>query len=86
MAMPQPLLPKHTVVKVIGNARTKQSLVGLTGRVKKAVGLGGWHHGEGISLFCNIFCLPAVPSAAAGVLMWPLWLARAILAATEVPG
>ena len=53
MAMPQPLLPKHTVVKVIGNARTKQSLVGLTGRVKKAVGLGGWHHGERISLFCN---------------------------------
>eukprot|EP00891_Asterochloris_glomerata_P000555 jgi/Astpho2/555/Aster-08214 len=44
MSMPQPLLPKHTVVKVIGNARTKQSLVGLTGRVKKAVGLGGWHH------------------------------------------
>ena len=58
MAMPQPLLPKHTVVKVIGNARTKQSLVGLTGRVKKAVGLGGWHHGERIGLHCMTFaCL-----------------------------
>ena len=61
MAMPQPLLPKHTVVKVIGNARTKQSLVGLTGRVKKAVGLGGWHHGGSTSLFC-ILHLPACSS------------------------
>ena len=59
MSMPQPLLPKHTVVKVIGNARTKQSLVGLTGRVKKAVGLGGWHHGERVSLHCKSFGLPA---------------------------
>ena len=86
MALPQPLLPKHTVVKVIGNARTKQSLVGLTGRVKKAVGLGGWHHGERISLHCSTVCLPAVPAAAAWVLMWPLWLACASLAAIEVPG
>jgi hypothetical protein len=28
---------------VTGNNRTKSSLVGLTGVVKKAVGLGGWH-------------------------------------------
>jgi len=39
----QALLPRHTKVTVIGNNRTKQSLVGLTGVVKKAVGLGGWH-------------------------------------------
>jgi hypothetical protein len=37
------LLPKHTKVAVIGNNRTKQSLVGKRGIVKKAVGLGGWH-------------------------------------------
>lgn len=86
MSMPQPLLPKHTVVKVIGNARTKQSLVGLTGRVKKAVGLGGWHHGERISLHCKVFGLPAVPAAAAWALMWPMWLAFASLTARDVPG
>lgn len=39
----QALLPRHTKVTVTGNNRTKQSLVGLTGVVKKAVGLGGWH-------------------------------------------
>ena len=39
----QALLPRHTKVRVTGNNRTKQSLVGLTGVVKKAVGLGGWH-------------------------------------------
>lgn len=39
----QALLLRHTKVTVIGNNRTKQSLVGLTGVVKKAVGLGGWH-------------------------------------------
>ena len=37
------LLPRHTKVLVIGNNRTKQSLVGMAGVVKKAVGLGGWH-------------------------------------------
>ena len=39
----QALLLRHTKVTVTGNNRTKQSLVGLTGVVKKAVGLGGWH-------------------------------------------
>ena len=37
------LLPRHTKIVVIGNNRTKASLVGLSGTVKKAVGLGGWH-------------------------------------------
>mmetsp|Transcript_58295 Transcript_58295/g.185801 ORF Transcript_58295/g.185801 Transcript_58295/m.185801 type:complete len:202 (-) Transcript_58295:1007-1612(-) len=37
------LLPRHTKVLVTGNNRTKSSLVGLRGVVKKAVGLGGWH-------------------------------------------
>lgn len=37
------LLPRHTKVLVTGNNRTKTSLVGLYGVVKKAVGLGGWH-------------------------------------------
>mmetsp|Transcript_37392 Transcript_37392/g.51909 ORF Transcript_37392/g.51909 Transcript_37392/m.51909 type:complete len:229 (+) Transcript_37392:318-1004(+) len=37
------LLPRHTKVVVTGNNRTKRSLVGLQGIVKKAVGLGGWH-------------------------------------------
>lgn len=37
------LLPRHTKVRVVGNSRCKSSLVGQTGVVKKAVGLGGWH-------------------------------------------
>lgn len=37
------LLARHTRVNIIGNNRTKQSLVGKSGVVKKAVGLGGWH-------------------------------------------
>ena len=37
------LLPKHTRVRVTGNARTRASLVGLEGRVRRSVGLGGWH-------------------------------------------
>ena len=36
-------LPRHSKVIVIGNNRTKQSLVGLQGVVTKSVGLGGWH-------------------------------------------
>ncbi len=31
------------VVRIVGNARTKQSLLGQTAIVKRAVGLGGWH-------------------------------------------
>ena len=38
-----PLLPKHTIVVVTGNNRTKKTLVGQRGVVRKAVGLGGWH-------------------------------------------
>lgn len=37
------LLHRGTSVLISGNQRTKQSLVGLKGVVKKAVGLGGWH-------------------------------------------
>ena len=37
------LLPRYTKVSVVGNNRTKQSLIGKKGIVKKAVGLGGWH-------------------------------------------
>ena len=37
------LLPKHTRVRVAGNARTRAALVGMEGRVRRAVGLGGWH-------------------------------------------
>ena len=48
----QALLPRHTKVTVTGNNRTKQSLVGLTGVVKKAVGLGGWHWLVSLSDLC----------------------------------
>lgn len=37
------LLHRGTSVLISGNQRTKQALVGLKGRVRKAVGLGGWH-------------------------------------------
>ncbi|CAL6276238.1 unnamed protein product [Bathycoccus prasinos] len=36
-------LAKHTKVKIIGNNRTKQKLVGVHATVKKSVNLGGWH-------------------------------------------
>ena len=36
-------LAKHTKVKIIGNNRTKQKLVGAHATVKKSVNLGGWH-------------------------------------------
>lgn len=35
-------LAKHTRVKIIGNERTKQNLVGVHATVKKSVNLGGW--------------------------------------------
>lgn len=35
--------PPPPQVRVTGNNRTKSSLIGLTGVVKKSVGLGGWH-------------------------------------------
>lgn len=37
------VLAPHTKVVVVGNNRTKQSLVGERGVIKRAVGLGGWH-------------------------------------------
>ena len=39
------LLPKHTRVRVTGNARTRPDLVGLEGWVltRGGAGLGGWH-------------------------------------------
>lgn len=37
------VLPRGSRVRVIGNNRTKCSLVGLEGVVRKSVGLGGWH-------------------------------------------
>jgi hypothetical protein len=53
--------PPNKQVRVTGNNRTKGALVGLTGVVKKAVGLGGWHwlvseraqstQGEDVSFF-----------------------------------
>ena len=38
-----PVILKMQVVRIVGNARTKQSLLGQTAIVKRAVGLGGWH-------------------------------------------
>jgi hypothetical protein len=56
-----PSPPPKKQVRVTGNNRTKGALVGLTGVVKKAVGLGGWHwlvseraqstQGEDVSFF-----------------------------------
>ena len=61
------LLDKHTSVLVTGNCRTKQSLVGLKGVVKKAVGLGGWHwlllsSGEEVRLQRNALTVLAPPT------------------------
>jgi hypothetical protein len=36
-------LPKLTRVLIVGNQRTKRSLIGLECVVKRATGLGGWH-------------------------------------------
>ena len=62
------LLPKGTKVEVKGNNRTKQSLVGKAGVVKKAIGLGGWHWlvletGEEVKLQRNALTVLAVPSS-----------------------
>jgi hypothetical protein len=38
------ILPKRTRVMVTGNNRTHRKLIGREAIVKKAVGLGGWHH------------------------------------------
>lgn len=46
------LLPKHTRVRVTGNARTRVELLGLDGRIltRGGAGLGGWH------LLVSFFC------------------------------
>ncbi|KAK9785602.1 hypothetical protein WJX73_001232 [Symbiochloris irregularis] len=61
------LLARHTRVNIIGNNRTKQSLVGKSGVVKKAVGLGGWHWliletGEEVRLQRNALSVTAHPT------------------------
>ena len=38
-----PILTRRTKVLVTGNARTRKALLGKTGVVEKATGLGGWH-------------------------------------------
>lgn len=62
-----PLLPRRTKVLVTGNNRTKSSLVGLEGYVKKAVGLGGWHwlvlsNGKEVKLQRNALSVLEAPS------------------------
>lgn len=37
------LLPRNTLVRIVGNARTNPKLIGLEGQVRRAMGLGGWH-------------------------------------------
>lgn len=39
-----PALPRGSVCIIIGNNRTKKALVGQRAIVRRAVGLGGWHH------------------------------------------
>ncbi|KDD76428.1 hypothetical protein H632_c229p2 [Helicosporidium sp. ATCC 50920] len=61
------LLPKHTVVQIVGNNRTKQAYVGLRAVVKRAVGLGGWHwlvlaSGEEIKLQRNALLVTEHPT------------------------
>ncbi|GBF90571.1 hypothetical protein Rsub_03143 [Raphidocelis subcapitata] len=51
-------LPRQTRVRIVGNQRTKRSLLGLECIVKRATGLGGWHwlilpNGEEIKLQRN---------------------------------
>jgi hypothetical protein len=47
--------PRHTKVLVTGNNQTKSVLLGLHDVVKKAVGLGGWHHAINCSLLLLLF-------------------------------
>lgn len=75
-------LPKHTVVVVRGNARTKPALVGLQGVVRKAVGLGGWHwlllsSGEEVRLQRNALTVLAPPTGQESVRCRTLWGAPA---------
>jgi hypothetical protein len=62
------LLERHTSVLISGNARTKQELIGRQARVKKSVGLGGWHwlllrdSGEEVRLQRNALTVLAGPT------------------------
>jgi len=61
------LLPKQTVVKIIGNNRTKSDLVGKQGVVKGAQTLGGWHevlldHGGFVRVQRNALEVISVPA------------------------
>lgn len=61
------LLERHTSVVISGNCRTKSSLLGARGVVKKAVGLGGWHwlllsNGEEVRLQRNALTVLAPPT------------------------
>lgn len=55
------LLPRGTKVLIKGNNRTKASLLGRHGRIKTAVGLGGWHllvsFFVGVGLFVCFFLM-----------------------------
>ncbi|GAB4821787.1 hypothetical protein N2152v2_008833 [Parachlorella kessleri] len=60
------LLPRHTVVQIVGNNRTKVSYLGLRAVVKRAQGLGGWHflvlpNGEEIKLQRNALVVLQLP-------------------------
>jgi hypothetical protein len=56
-----PCLPRRTVVLVTGNNRTKKTLIGQQAVVKRAVGLGGWHH-----------CVSGAPSIVSAVVQQAL--------------
>ncbi len=49
------VFPMHTKVLVTSNNQTKSVLLGLHGVVKKAMGLGGWHHAISCSLLLLLF-------------------------------
>lgn len=62
------LLPRMTKVLIRGNNRTKSSLVGQHGTVKRSNGLGGWHlvvleTGEEVRLQRNALTVLSVPTA-----------------------
>jgi hypothetical protein len=62
------LLPRMTKVLIRGNNRTKSSLVGQHGTVKRSNGLGGWHlvvleSGEEVRLQRNALTVLSVPTA-----------------------
>lgn len=55
------------MVRIAGNNRTKASLVGLTAKVRRSIGLGGWHwlvlpSGEEIKLQRNALAVLEYPS------------------------